>query len=103
MLTTALPFKSFSEIRDKFWERLRRRGYSFKFFLLLFSDVCYNDTKKWFSRPFDHRSRPGRIMVFRTTLSCSYARMENIINNILPHMDCTVCYRKTVTLANLCR
>ena len=38
-------FKSFSETRDKFWKQLRIRG-SFKFSLLLFHDLCYNDRNK---------------------------------------------------------
>ena len=103
MLTTALPLSLSPRLGISSGSDCNVEAILLSFFLLLFSDVCYNDTKKWFSRPFDHRSRPGRIMVFRTTFSCSYARMENVINNILPHMDCTVCYRKIVTFANLCR
>ena len=32
-------FKSFSETREKFWKRLRARGYSFGFLLPLFREV----------------------------------------------------------------
>ena len=96
-------FKSFSETRDKFWKWLRLRGYPFKFLLPLFRDVPYNDRKKWFSRPLNRRSRPGRIMVLKSMFNCSHARIKNVINNILQDLDCTMCHRKTVTIANLCK
>ena len=36
-----------------------------------------------------------------TTLNCGHARIKNVIGTILPDLDCIVCYKKTVTLANL--
>ena len=77
-------FNSFSETTEKFEKRLRLRGYLFKFLLPLFRDVRYNDSKKWFFRPLNHRSRLGIIMVFKTSFNCSYARIKNVTNNILP-------------------
>ena len=86
-------FKSFSETRDKFWKQLRIRG-SFKFSLLLFHDLCYNDRNKWFSWLLNHRSWQGRIMVFKTRLNRSHVCIKSVINNVLPDLDCNVCYRK---------
>ena len=45
----------------------------------------------------------NRTIVFKTTFNCSHARIKNAINQILPDLDCTVCYKSTVTLANLCQ
>ena len=96
-------FKSFCETRDKFWKRLRLRGYPFKFLLPLFHGVRYHDRETWISRPPKHRSRPSRTLAFKTTFNCSHARIKKVISNILPDLDCTVCYKKTVTIANLCK
>ncbi|CAH3142759.1 unnamed protein product [Porites evermanni] len=38
-----------------------------------------------------------------TAFNCSHARIRNVINRIMPEIDCTVCYKATVTLANLCK
>ena len=50
-----------------------------------------------------NRSSLGRTIVFKTTLNCSHARIKSAISSILPELDCIVCYKKTVTLANLCK
>ena len=42
-------------------------------------------------------------MVFKTTINFSYARIKDVLSNILPDLDCAVCYRKTVTIVNLCK
>ena len=42
-------------------------------------------------------------MVIKTTLNFGHARIKDVISNILPDLDCAVCYRKTVTIANLCK
>ena len=42
-------------------------------------------------------------MVCKTKLNFSHARIKDVINNILQDLDCTLCYRKTVTIANLCK
>ncbi|PFX23630.1 hypothetical protein AWC38_SpisGene11812 [Stylophora pistillata] len=65
--------------------------------------VRYHDRKTWISRPPKHRSRPSRTLAFKTTFNCSHARIKKVISNILPDLDCTVCYKKTVTIANLCK
>ena len=54
-------FNSFSETRDKFWKRLRVRGYPFRFLLPLFREIRYSDRKKWLCKkpkgwfPYDRR------------------------------------------------
>ena len=93
-------FKSFSETREKFWKRLRVRGYPFRFLLPLFREIRYSDRKRWLN-PKSIR-KANRTIVFKTTFNCSHARIKNAINQILPDLDCTVCYKSTVTLANLC-
>ena len=96
-------FNSFSETRDKFWKRLRVRGYPFRFLLPLFREIRYSDRKKWLCKKPKNRSSLGRTIVFKTTFNCSHARIKSAISTILPELDCTVCYQKTVTLANLCK
>jgi len=49
------------------------------------------------------RSSLGRTIFFNTTFNCSHARIKSVISNILPELDCTGFYQKTVTLANLCK
>ena len=39
-------FKSFSETREKFWKRLRVRGYPFSFLLPLFREIRYSDRRR---------------------------------------------------------
>ena len=94
-------FKSFSETRERFWKRLRLRGYPFAFLLPLFREIRYSDRKKWLLQKAKNRSQ--RATVFKTTFNCSHARIRNVINRIMPEIDCTVCYKATVTLANLCK
>ena len=94
-------FKSFSETRDRFWKRLRLRGYPFAFLLPLFLEIRYSDRKKWLLQKAKNRSQ--RATVFKITFNCSHARIGNVINRIMPEIDCTVCYKATVTLANLCK
>ena len=96
-------FNSFYETRDKFWKRLRVRGYPFRFLLPLFREIRYSDRKKWLYKKTKNRSSLGRTIVFKTTLNCGHARIKNVISTILPELDCIVCYKKTVTLANLCK
>ena len=38
----------------------------------------------------------------KSPTNCGHARIKNVISTILPELDCIVCYKKTVTLANLC-
>ena len=86
--TNSSSFKSFSETRDRFWKRLRFRGYPFAFLLSLFREIRYSDRKKWLLQKAKNRSQ--RATVFKTTFNCSHARIE---------IDCTVCYKATVTFA----
>ena len=39
-------FKSFSETRERFWQRLRLRGYSVAFLLPLFFEIRYSDHRR---------------------------------------------------------
>lgn len=96
-------FNSFHDTREKFWKRLRVRGYPFRFLLPLFREIRYCDRKKWLYKKPKNRSSLGRTIVFKTTLNCSHARIKSAISSILPEIDCIVCYKKTVTLANLCK
>ena len=96
MLETVLLY----ETREKFWKRLRVRGYPFRFLLPLFREIRYSGREKLLYKKPKNRSCLGRTIVFKTTLDCGHARIKNVINTIL---DCTVCYKKTVALANLCK
>ena len=87
-------FHSFYETREKFWKRLRVRGYPFRFLLPLFREIRYSERKKWLYK---------KTIVFKTTLNWGHVRIKNVISIILPELDCIVCYKKTVTLANLCK
>ena len=95
--------KAFSETREKFWKRLRVRGYPFRFLLPLFREIRYSDRKRWLIQKPKHRSKVSKTIVFKTTFNCSHVRIKNVIHQMLPDLDCTVCYKSTVTLANLCR
>ena len=53
-------FKPFSDTREKFWKRLRRRGYPDRILLLLFREVKYSNRTKWPSRK--RKSRNGRMV-----------------------------------------
>ena len=95
--------KAFSETRDKFWKRLRVRGYPFRFLLPLFREIRYSDRQRWLIQKPKHRSKVSKTIVFKTTFNCSHVRIKNVIHQMLPDLDCTVCYKSTVTLANLCK
>ena len=95
--------KAFSETREKFWKRLRVRGYPFRFLLPLFREIRYSDRKRWLIQKPKHRSKVSKTIVFKTTFNCSHVRIKNVIHQMLPDLDCTVCYKSTVTLANLCK
>ena len=95
--------ESFSETREKFWRRLRVRGYPFRFLLPLFREIRYSDRRRWLMQKPKNRSRVNKTIVFKTTYNCSHARIKHVISQMLPDLDCTVCYKSTVTLANLCK
>ena len=96
-------FKAFSETREKFWKQLRVRGYPFRFLLPLFREIRYSDRKRWLIQKPKHRSKISKTIVFKTTFNCSHVRIKNVICQMLPDVECTVCYKSTVTLANLCK
>ena len=96
-------FASFAETREKFWKRLRLRGCPFRFLLPLFRAIQYSDGTGWLSRKPNNRFTGDKTIVFKTTFNCSHARIKRVISQILPDLDCTVCYKCTVTLANLCK
>ena len=84
-------FNFFSETRERFWKRLRLRGYPVAFLLPLFRKVQYSDRKKWLLQKAKNRSQLATV--FKTTFNCSHARIRNVINRIMPEIDCTVCYK----------
>ena len=93
--------KAFSETREKFWKRLRVRGYPFRFLLPLFREIRYSDRKRWLIQKPKQKSKVSKTIVFKTTFNFSHVRIKNVIHQMLPDLDCTVCYKSTVTLANL--
>ena len=90
-------FNLIYDTREKFWKGLRVRGYPFRFLLPLFREIRYCDRKKWLYKKPKNRSS------FKTTLNCSHAHIKSASSSILPELDCIVCYKKKVTLANLCK
>ena len=94
-------FKAFSETRDKFWKRLRLRGYPVGFLLPLFRGAKYINITKWFSSK--RKSRSGRMVVFKSTFNCSHANIKRVIQTHLADLDCIVSYKSTTTLAHLCK
>ena len=96
-------FNSFYETREKFWKQLQVRGYPFNFLLPLFSEMWYSDRKKWLYKKPKNRSSLGRTIVFKTTFNCSHVSIKSVISTILPELVCTVYYKKTATLANICK
>ena len=96
-------FRAFSETREKFWKRLRVRGYPLRFLLPLFREIRYSDRRRWLIQKPKHRPKVSKTIVFKATFNCSHAHIKNVINQMLPDLDCTVCYKSTVTLANLCK
>ena len=75
------------------------RAYPFAFLLPLFREIRYSDRKKWLLQKAKNRSQ--RATVFKTTFNYSHTRFRNVINRIMPEIDCTVCYKATVTLTTL--
>ena len=74
------------------------------------SDFCFHCfvkydrvTEKMALQEAQERSSLGRTIFFKTTLNCGHARIKNVISTILPELDFIVCYKKTVTLAYLCK
>ena len=53
-------FEAFSETREKFWKRLRLRGYPVGFLLPLFREVKYSNRNKWLQRKGKSRNRQER-------------------------------------------
>ena len=96
-------FKSFSETREKFRKRLQVRGYRFSFLLPLFREIRYIDRRRWLAPKSKHGIGRNKTIVFKITFNCSHARIKNAISQILPDLDCTVFYKSTVTLADLCK
>lgn len=93
--------KVFSETREKFWKRLRLRGYPVGFLLPLFREVKYSNRTKWLSRK--SKSRNGRMVVFKSTFNCCHANIKQVIQRHLPDLHCIVSYKSTTTLAHLCK
>ena len=86
-------FKAFSDTREKFWKRLQSRAVTQLGFLLpLFREVKYSNRTKWLSRK--RNSRNSRIVVFKSTFSCSHAN-NRVIQRYLPDLDCIVIYKST--------
>ena len=96
-------FASFAETREKFWERVRLRGYQFGFLLPLFLAIRYSDRTGWLRRKPYNTFTGNKTIVFKTTFNCSHARIKHVISQIQPDLDCTVCCKSAVILANLCK
>ena len=62
------------------------------------SDFCFHCFVK-----YDTVTERNGFTRSLTTLNCGHARIKNVISTILPELDCIICYKKTVTLANLCK
>ena len=80
-------FASFPETREKFWKRLRVRGYPFRFLLPLFRAIRYSDRKGWLRSKPNKRSGVNKTIVFKTTFNCSHTRIKHVISRILPDLD----------------
>ena len=79
-------FKTFSETREKFWKRLRLRGYLVGFLLPLFREVKYSNRTKWLSRK--RKSRNGRMVVFKSTFNCRHAESSGLSRDIYQTLAC---------------
>ena len=53
-------FQAFNETREKFWKRLRLRGYPAGFLLPLFREVRYSNRTRWLSRKRKTRKRVAK-------------------------------------------
>ena len=60
------------------------------------SDFCFHCFVK-----YDTVTERNGFTSSLTTLNYGHAHIKNV-STILPELDCIVCYKKTVTLANLC-
>ena len=55
IIINSSSFKSFSATREKFWKRLRVRGYPFSFLLPLFHEIqIYSDRRRWLAPKSKH-------------------------------------------------
>ena len=96
-------FMSFSKTRISCGSGYALEGILSDFCFRCFVLLRYNDREKWLYQKPRNRSRLRRTIIFKTTFNCSHARIKNVISQIIPDLDCTVCYKKTVTLAYLCK
>ena len=53
-------FESFSETREKFWRRLRVRGYPFRVLLPLFHEIRYSDRRRWLKQKPNNRFKVNK-------------------------------------------
>lgn len=86
--------------REKFWKRLRVRGYPVRFLLPLFREIKYSNRRKWLVRK-SKRSVTNRPVVFKSTYNCSHANIKRVIQKYLPDLNTIVSYKSTATLGNL--
>ena len=94
--------EAFCDTRQKFWKRLRVRGYPVRFLLPLFREIKYTNRRKWLVR----RIRAGATnqpVVFKTTYNCSHANIKKVIQKYLPDLNAIVSYKSTTTLSHLCK
>ena len=62
------------------------------------SDFCFHCFVK-----YDTVTERNGFTRSLATLTCGHACIKNVISTILPELDSIVCYKKTVTLANVCK
>lgn len=94
-------FDAFCDTREKFWKRLRVRGYPIGFLLPLFRDVKYCNRSRWLGRKA--KRSIGGTVIFKSAFNCSNAGIKKTIQKYLPDLNCVVCYKSTTTLAHLCK
>ena len=102
MLETAHPLSLFLILGRSSGNGYELRGYPFSFLLSLFREIRYSDRRRWLAPKSKRGIGGNKTIVFKTTFNCSHARIKNAISQILPDLDCTVCYKSTVTLAIVC-
>ena len=96
MLETVLPLIHFMKQEKSSGSDYKLGG--------IHSDFCFHCFVKYDTvTERNGFTRMGRTIVFNSTLNCGYARIKNVISTILPELDCIACYKKTVTLTNLCK
>ena len=92
----------FLKIRNKFFNRLRNRGYPRQFLSEIFSEVLYSSRQRYLSRSKDQIKDMNYRVFFKT---CKNPLFQDIhLKNLFSHhlgndFDVTICYKSTPNLA----